>query len=211
MDSVFIITGILGVLVAFGMVFLILKSTTKGVKERFESIANSVNGELKPSRFGVPQIQGNYEDIPFRIKYEHGSQGSPSRIRIEVLQKPPFELSLRRESADTKISKKIGIAKEMQIGIPDFDEQFFIQTNDKIRCQGYLGDSKIRETIKSIFERGGYIRFTRDKVEFSKPLTPASKGTVSKHMFIKSPQTMIDEEEIVGFLKEISFLSKSML
>jgi len=211
MDSIFIIMGILGVLVAFGMVFLILKSVTKGIKEKFETIANSINAELKPSPFGVPQIQGNYEGSPFRIKYEHGSKGSPSRIRIEILQKPPFELSLRTESADTKISKKIGLAKEMQIGVPDFDEQFFIKSNDKVRCQSYLGDSKVRETIKSIFERGGHIRFTKDKVEFSKPLTPSSKETTSKPIFINMPQTMIDEDEVVGFLKEISFLSKRLL
>ena len=41
--------------------------------------------------------------------------------------------------------------KELKIGVPEFDDRFFIQTSDTTRCFGYLSDSENRDRIKRIY------------------------------------------------------------
>jgi hypothetical protein len=183
---------ICGFVAVFGLIL------RRKLKQYFEKIATSINGKVKTSFFGFPEIQGDYQNIPFKIKYI--TYEYTSDIKIEIFKEPSFKLSLRKENADTEISKKIGLAREFQIGIHDFDKDFFIQTDNNLKCQRYLSMPKIREIIKDIYDKDCSLKFTKKKIELIKGLKSGGALSLPK----------IKEEEIVELLKKAIFLAKEL-
>jgi hypothetical protein len=172
----------------------------RGVKRKFLEIAPLVNGRVETSVFGTPRVQGIYGDTPFGIRYERGSRSSPAKVVVELHRGVPFKLLLRKESLDTRLSKKLGLLKEMQLGIPDFDESVFIQTDDAARTQAFLGDHGTREVIKEIHDRGCSLGFTAERIQLTRPLR-AKSGIV----FLS--YNLIGAQEVVELLGKLHLLA----
>ncbi len=202
MDNDTIVVFIVLLFVAGAIALIILKIVNKGLKEKFRNMADLTGGIVQMSVFGTPRVEGSYEGIPFRILFERGGQYMPSYIRIRMLEGPGFGMILRQESMDTRVSKKIGLAKEAKIGIPNFDDKFFIQTNDKIKCKDYLSSDKRRDFIMSILDKGYTMKIELDMIQVSKSLRP-------KGVKISLPHSLIDEQEIINLLKDSVILCRS--
>lgn len=196
MDILSTLPFIIVLLIAGSLVWWLLRCHKK-VHQRFEKIAVAINCTVKTSFLRFPEIQGDYQTIPFRIKYRGRGQYSPPQIRLVMLRKPPFKLSLTKESLGTKISKKIGLAKELQTGISNFDEEFFIQSNNKSRCLSYLSMDSVRDAIKNIYDKNWRLRFTRKRFELEKDLE-------------KDYAFQMNGEEIVERLQEADLLIRSL-
>ena len=119
-------------------------------------------------------------------------------MRVRILKVPGFELSLR----DMKHTNKLGRLEEPQIGVPDFDDQFLIRTNDEARCVSYLSNGENRDCIKRIYGQGWRAEFGKKWIELTKTL--GTKG-ITFH-----PITAIQDQEIEGLVKEAALLGKGL-
>jgi len=195
-DILSLVPFIIVLLIAGSLVWWLLRGHKK-IGQRFKKIANTINGTVKTSLLRFPEIQGDYQTIPFKIKYRGRGQYSPPQIRLVMLRKPPFKLSLTKENLGTKVSKKIGLAKELQTGISDFDEEFFIQSDNKSRVLSYLSRDNIQETIKNIYDKGWRLSFTKKHFELEKDLD-------------KDYSFQIGGEEIATLLKAMDLLIRNL-
>lgn len=199
------------------------KQFRKRLMEKFTEIATRINGSAKNSFAGSPSITGNYNGTPVKIKYIPVTQYNPSSLRIDFLKKPLFRLSLRKEDWSTKISKRIGLARKITLNISEFDEKFFIQTNDRLNCATYFADSRNREIVEKICDKGWILVFGRKEIVVTKNLSKAEKLFEEKgikgmrEFFFKqnitatSKQEEIDVEEVMDILEALAILSKSWI
>ncbi|GAH32077.1 unnamed protein product, partial [marine sediment metagenome] len=149
----------------------------------------------------------------------------PPSLRVDFFKKPPFRLSLRKEDWSTKISKRIGLARKITLNISEFDEKFFIQTNDRLNCVTYLTDSRNREIIEKICDKGWILVFGRKEIVVTKNLSKGKAENLFEEKGIKgmrefffkqnitatSKQEEIDVEEVMDILEDIATLSKNWI
>lgn len=170
----------------------------------FSALADSLGGRLHSSPLNVlPMgtgrftIQGQHHGIPYRLSFSGGGGHQPMPyITLVVPVRPSFTLSLRKENLDTRLSKRIGIASELEIGVPDFDAEYYIRTNDPTSCREYLSQANHREAIKEIHRLGFVLAFTRKHILLRKNTGPGY-----------SPDTnIVEETEIRDALNAVTTL-----
>lgn len=224
------ILSVLGVIVAGAIVVSLIRwiaiKLRKRLIEKFTEIAARINGSLRASFLGSPSIGGSYKGIPVKIKYLPASEDEPPTLRIDFLKKPLFRLTLKREDWSTRIDKKIGLARKTTLNIPDFDEKFFIQTNDKLNCATYLADSRNREIIEKIYEKGWRLNFGKREIVVTKSLSKSAnlleekriKGLKgARELFFKQnirelfKQEEVNVEEAMNILEALDRLSKGWI
>jgi hypothetical protein len=155
------------------IVFVVHGRKKKAAAKHFTQLADSFGTRMHCSYLtNTYSMQGSHHDVPYELRYYGGGNpqqgGSSGSITISVPVKPLFTLSLRKEDFDTKLSKKIGMATELEIGVPDFDAEFFIRTNDPTNCRLFLSVPKHRAAIRHIYQQGYTLAFTRRRIELRK-------------------------------------------
>jgi len=159
----------------------------KKLKEIFDQIAVKIGGITKTSFLSLPGVEGNYKGIPVKIIYNSGGENNPPYFKITFSKKPPFILTLYEENPLTRFGKKFGLVKEVVLNVPDFDEKFFIRTNDKMRGTVFLSDYRNRETILKLHQQEWRLILGKSAVEVQKTIktkameiaTNWSKGATS--------------------------------
>lgn len=70
-----------------------------------------------------------------------------TRIRAPLQRKDGFQFTVFREGLIGKLDKALG-AQGIELGVPDFDRDFILQSNDEARLRSLLADVKIRQLIQ---------------------------------------------------------------
>jgi hypothetical protein len=177
----------------------------KAAAKRFTQLAASFGSRTHCSFPGnTYTMQGFYHSVPYELTYYGGSMsrtaGSAAFITIVVPIKPSFTLCLRKENWDTKASKEIGMATELEIGVPDFDHEFFIRTNDPTGCRDFLSASKHRTAIRHLHQEGYTLTFTREQIELRKAM---------KALWFADNE-IVKESETRGVLEAVVVLVKGL-
>lgn len=203
---------IIVVIVVLILLALFVRWSNIQLKKRFKRLASALGGYFLASFFGWPSVEGRCQEVPFRILFRRGSKHSPNLILVQILTSPGFVLSLREEDLGTKISKKFSLAKETKTGVTDFDERFFIQTNDEFRCQSFLSNQECRDLITGIYDKGWVLQFTKNRIELFKPLDskiPPEIKSLDDLKQVFRPIWVVSDEEIEELLGEATLLSKN--
>jgi hypothetical protein len=186
--------------------WLISSSFQTELKSKFEKIAEYINAKVINSRiplFTSPKIKGYCSDVPYEIIVISGSQYSPPDVRITFFIIPPFQLNISKRGKVSKISKKLGLLKGIKTGISDFDNKFFIKTDNETKCLDFLKLPEIRDIVAELYKKGWYIVFRKKYIELIKKLKPKSNYTFSLVV------DLLDEKEISDILdNQKIFLSK---
>jgi hypothetical protein len=119
--------------------------------------------------FFSPRLIGKFSGCSVKITTRPGGRSSPPIITMCLYTPTPFDLTIYREGTMQKIGKKMGVISEIQIGVPDFDDRYIIQTNSYLHAETFLSDRTIRDTIDFFFTSGyanfqivdGALRLTR--------------------------------------------------
>lgn len=186
------------------IVFVVHGHKKKSAANRFAQLAASFGGRAHRSFFNnTYSVQGRHHGVPYELMYYGGKMKGgvrPAAITIVVPVKPLFTLSLRKEDLDTKLSKKIGMAIELEIGVPDFDDEFFIRTNDPTSCRSFLSVPKHRTAIRHIYQQGYALAFTRKRIELRKAV---------KELWF-ADKDIVGESETKGVLDAVVALVKGL-
>lgn len=105
-------------------------------------------------KLGSPSGTGRVDSVEYRYRYYPGSKNSPSSFRVEIDTPSDKSFKVTREGGFDRLSKRLGISAEVQIGDQDFDENFYITTNDNEFGQFYFSSSAKRQAIRDIFSAG---------------------------------------------------------
>lgn len=74
--------------------------------------------------------QGKLDNVEYTYIYHAGSRNSPPFFKITIPCTSLGSFKLSRESSMDRFFKRFGLNAEIQTGDPEFDDQFYITTND---------------------------------------------------------------------------------
>ena len=101
-----------------------------------------------------PSYKGVYQGLQFNIWLIQGGRNSPPYLRISLIKKATFKLSLYKESVLSDLGKKIGVVREVKIHDEIFDKEFLIFSNKPDRAISYFSNSEIKNTARELFDLG---------------------------------------------------------
>lgn len=101
-----------------------------------------------------PNGTGKVDSVEYRYRYYPGSKNSPSSFRVEIDVPSDISFKVAREGGFDRLSKRLGISAEVQTGDQDFDDNFYITTDDNEFIQAFFGSSEKRQVVRDIFSAG---------------------------------------------------------
>lgn len=191
----------------FIVAIVFINRRKKNVAKNFEILAEALGGQLHRSSLnGLPiatgrfTIEGHYHGLPYQLQYRGGSKYTTPHLTLVVPIVPLFTLTLRNENLDTKLSKQIGMASELEIGLPEFDNEYFIQTNDPTHCRKFLRVPEHRAAIDNIRHSKFTMAFTRQQIQLTKPVATA----------FSDEKSVADATEIQHLLDDLHVLATGL-
>lgn len=124
-------------------------------------------------------IKGSYCRVDLdkkegRVILIPASKYTPPTLEIKIMTQPLFRLIISEEGRIAKKLAKVGMLKDVQIGVPDFDDRYIIKAKDKVQTINYFQGSEIRAAVDELFQSGyKTIRFDKnfivaDNVKYKK-------------------------------------------
>jgi hypothetical protein len=86
-----------------------------------------------------------------------------TRLRAPVPEAAGFQFVIFREGLVGKLDKALG-AQDIEVGVPDFDHDFVIQSNDVAKVRSLLADARIRQLIQE--QRSTRLALKGDRLDF---------------------------------------------
>jgi hypothetical protein len=105
-------------------------------------------------KLDFPSGTGMIDAVEYRYHYYPGSKNSPSSFRVEIDAPSDISFKVTREGGFDRLSKRLGISAEVQTGDQDFDDNFYITTDDNQFIQAFFGSSEKRQAVRDIFSAG---------------------------------------------------------
>ena len=129
--------------------YVIYKRTNK-VKQVFIDQARKRNGEVIPGFLSYPKLIFDYYSHKVKIYVIPGGKYSPPTTHFEVKLSFSINHKIRvyKEGFGSKIGKTLG-AQDIQVGYPDFDNEFMVKSEDEYFISSLLS-SGIQERLLSI-------------------------------------------------------------
>ena len=96
-------------------------------------------------------FNGRYGTLPYNLSYSPRYRTQSADLTLNVPCTLGAEMKLNRETFFDKISKFFGIAKEHQTNDPEFDNKFYIMTENVKFAEAYLADSHKRQALLNLY------------------------------------------------------------
>jgi hypothetical protein len=147
----------------------------------------------------LPIIMGSVDGISFNIELIPYPDGGYI-LDIGALSGSPFKLEIFLENHEVKSLKFKGTSfgflpvQELQIGIPEFDDRYFVEATDTESVNVFLGNEETREYIANLGEI--------DKLSVQSRFTKLN-------YYVESPDTF-DADWAYEKLKTLSTLMKKL-
>ena len=135
--AIFFITGV------------ILYLRNKRSAKRFESLAAALGGETIVS-FDDVYVRLFRQDVEVRVGI--GYIGNASCLQILWMSPLNFDLTLAKRNLDTQL--RYGLRKEIKLGIPFFDDKYFISSSDPNKAKEFLQRPTKWNALESLFQYG---------------------------------------------------------
>lgn len=147
----FLVAGLIFVSVIIGI--FVFKLIKKKMQEEREYISAKLLSKynVTPLKGLTAIYEGNHKGHDIRFKYSPQTKNSPAFFEISMNTVAASKLVIKQESRFESFAKKLGITKEIQIGDSEFDDKFFIDTNDENFTRKYLDTQRI-EQIKALYD-----------------------------------------------------------
>ncbi len=142
---------ITGIFVTIAVVFIIysVKKKKGYLQELSLTFENAELGGFAPVFLG-----GIYKGKRVRVELYSGGENSPPCIHLKLFTDTPFSLTIYTEGMLQKLGKHMGLVKEVETGIPGFDEKFVIKSDNAGRTKEYLMSEVNRRIVESIIKTG---------------------------------------------------------
>jgi len=154
MNEAFLVNNLIFVLV----VIIVLAAgiiSAKKTRKALSQLTAYLPGALSKFPFD-PSYRGVYQGLNFVITLTQGGKNSPPYLRVLLMKKSTFQLSLYKESLISELGKKVGVVKEVKINDEVFDKDFFIFSNKPDKIISYFSNGEIKNTARELFDVLGF-------------------------------------------------------
>jgi hypothetical protein len=127
--------------------------SAKKTRTALSKLATYLPGALSKFPFD-PSYKGVYQGLNFTITLTQGGRNSPPCLRISLLKKSTFRLTLYRESNLSELGKKIGVVREVKILDELFDKEFLILSNKPDRAISFFSNSEMKNAARELLGLG---------------------------------------------------------
>lgn len=140
--------------IIFFLIFVLaIYYSSKKRKEALAKLSNYLNGAI--SKFSLASsFKGEYQGIKFTISLVQGGESSPPYLKIILLKNSLFKLKIYKETALSKLGKRIGVIREVKINDEMFNKEFLIFSNNPVKTTNYFNNENIKKTISELFKNG---------------------------------------------------------
>lgn len=119
-------------------------------------------GESRPktSLFGIMTDEGKiksgvHEGTPYEAEYDEArGEDTPRSLTVRVRAPSSGQFTLTKEGAVERLSKVIGLSRELETGDPAFDEEFYVQTNVAPFASAFFRSPERRHAVLEICSLG---------------------------------------------------------
>jgi hypothetical protein len=120
-------------------------------KEIWRSLSDQIGSEFKDGGFfSEDKVVARVKDWTLTLDTYTVSTGKTSitytRMRAPYVNKDGFRFKIYRKGVFSEIGKMFG-SQDVEIGFPEFDEDFIIKGNDEQKLRSLFANNKIRELI----------------------------------------------------------------
>lgn len=117
-------------------------------KKRLEPLIPLLGGLIK-NNWGKAVLQGFWDGKSAEITLIPAGKNTPSKLQIALQNYFAFNLKIYSDNIIYQWSKKIGLMKEVEIGEPEFDKRYFLESRQPQEILSFLSTKK-QEIIKSL-------------------------------------------------------------
>lgn len=150
---------VLAVLVTAGAAAFVLRKRRRALRRFSASLGHE---ELRPYKTYEAELDGRRYEYAYRA----ASRNRPASFQVGIECASPGDFEVRPERRLDRLSKRLGIAAEIQTGDGPFDREFYIHTNSVEFCRRLLSDADVREAVRRISELGyGTLRHDGERLE----------------------------------------------
>ncbi|MFH1453031.1 MAG: hypothetical protein ABIH00_03500 [Armatimonadota bacterium] len=144
-------------------------------KKKFESFMKIIPGELKSDLiFRTFSLTGYWNGKKVNLELIPGDKHSPSKFHIYFYRDIPISLVISSETALQNIFKKAFGYKDIEIGLPGFDREYIIQSDDEVKTKQFLNTWRC-ELINDFFKKDFIkIAMVKSQPELLKELSSTS-------------------------------------
>jgi hypothetical protein len=122
-------------------------------REALKKLSDYLHGSMV--KFSLtPTLNGEYQGLRFSISLIQGGENSPSYLKTSLVKTSFFKLRIYKESILSHLGKKIGLVREIKINDEWFDSEFLIFSDRSQQAISYLGNEKIKDAIRELFNNG---------------------------------------------------------
>ncbi len=167
MKIILYIMAVFPLFIVAGIYYFVISSLLKK-RTQLNEIADRIGGKLKGGIITVGYVEGIYKTNKIKISLTWPSQYTPPQLIIEFFKKSPFKIKIKKRTQTHRFLIKLHLLREFNIGISDFDEKFFIRTNNEMFCMNYLSQNTIRTSIEQIINQHSSLLFLNDRIKLIK-------------------------------------------
>lgn len=118
----------------------------------WRQLAADIGGQfVSGGLFGRSKVQAQVQQSVLTLDSYSVPAGDTStaytRLRASLPGLSTFEFAIAREGLIARLDKALG-AQDIEIGVPDFDHDFIIRSNDPARVRLLLSEAKVRQLIQ---------------------------------------------------------------
>ncbi|MDQ7826120.1 MAG: hypothetical protein RDV48_25180 [Candidatus Eremiobacteraeota bacterium] len=104
---------------------------------------------LSPAR-----IMGKFEGYSLSIEISKQGRNQPLFITVTLFTATPFSMKISPEGGLQKLGKDCRLLSEVEIGEPDFDERYLIETAARQKVANALSPQATRDIVDGLFHVG---------------------------------------------------------
>ncbi|AEY67500.1 hypothetical protein [Clostridium sp. BNL1100] len=121
-------------------------------KEIWKSLSDQIGSEfIEGGFFSADKVVAHVEDWTVTLDTYTVSTGKSSttytRVRAPYVNKDGFRFKIYRKGIFSEIGKAFG-GQDVEVGFPEFDEDFIIKGNDEQKLRTLFANGKIRQLIE---------------------------------------------------------------
>jgi hypothetical protein len=153
MNVIFLNHAVLGTagFIAFAVfVGLIMLFAERPKREALKQLALRFEGSVSPF---TGSAKGKFQGFEFSVSLIAAGKNTPPRLIIRFLKQFSFNLRIYRETPFSRLGKRLGLVREVQINDPSFDSQFLIFSNRPVQAVNFLS-MNTKGVLQGLFADG---------------------------------------------------------
>ncbi|WNJ18338.1 DUF3137 domain-containing protein [Pontibacter sp. G13] len=142
----------------------------KHKREIWQQLAEQIDGDFfRGKMFRPDRVEAYYGDWMVTLDTYTVDKAVYTRIRAPYVNRDDFVFKIFREHAGHRLIKALGM-EDIEVGHPEFDQDFVIQGSDERKLQMMFANPKIRQLIS--FQPKIILQLKREAGLFQKPPFP---------------------------------------